>query len=139
MDEQQPVANSEFVYRRIHPKFYKASAPVAVLYEAFRPSRSDSAGLSVLRASLAQPEDCLMGVDPAVAPTYAVARLSVRDLHRLGLAVQPDPVPGGPPGHAFIVDLSWDAYQADKTHRKLILFELAKLASADIVRQPGTP
>ena len=57
MDELQPVEDGEFVYRRIHPKFYKAAAPVSILYEAFRPSRSDDAGLSVIRARFAQPED----------------------------------------------------------------------------------
>src|SRR5438067_1302608 len=139
MDEREPVDDNEFVYRRIHPKFYKASAPVPVLYEAFRPSRNDSTGLSVVRAGFAKPVDCLTGIDPAAVGGYAVARLSVRDLRRLGLTVQPDPITGGPPGHALIVELNWDAYQADKTGRKLILFQLAKLAGADLVRPPEVP
>ena len=136
MDESQPVEDGEFVYRRIHPRFYKAAAPVSILYEAFRPSRSDDAGLSVIRARFAQPEDCLRGLDPATAGGYAVARLSVSDLRRLGLTVQPDPVVTGPPGHAIIPELSWDGYQANKVHRKPILFELAKLASGNIVHGP---
>ena len=56
MDENEPVDDSEFVYRRIHPKFYQATSPIPVLYEAFRPSPKDDAGLSVLRARFAKPE-----------------------------------------------------------------------------------
>ena len=118
-------------------RFYNASAPLPVLYEAFRPNRNDNTGLSVLRARFAQPEDCFTGVDPAVVAGSFIARLAVRDLGRLGLTVQPDPISGGPPGHAVIPELSWDAYQADKKSRKLILFELAKLASAAIVHRPS--
>jgi hypothetical protein len=139
MDEQEPVDDNECVYRRIHPKFYKASVPVPVLYEAFRPSRSDDTGLSVFRARFAKPEDCLAAVDPAAVGDYVVGRLSVLDLLRLGLTVQPDPIAGGPPGHAIIPELSWDAYQANKTTRKPVLFELAKLASSDIVHRPDAP
>jgi hypothetical protein len=139
MDEHEPVDDSEFVYRRIHPKFYTVTARVPVLYEAFRPSRSDDTGLSVLRARFAQPEDCLAGIDPADVRGYAVARLSVRELRSLALTVYPDPVAGGPPGHAVIPELSWDAYQADKMRRRPILFELAKLAGAGIVHRPGAP
>ncbi len=71
---------------------------------------------------------------------YCIARLSVRDLRNLGLTVMPEPDSNGPPGHAVIPELSWPAYLADKQQRcKLILVELARLASADIVHQPGTP
>jgi hypothetical protein len=106
MDEREPVDDGEFVYRRIHPKFYKPAAPVSVLYEAFRPSKSDDAGLSVVRACFAKPEDCLLGIDPASVGGYAVARLSVRDLRCLGLTVRPDPVATGPRGHAIIPELA---------------------------------
>lgn len=139
MDEHEPIDQSEFVYRRIHPNFYKASPLVAVLYEAFRPTRADQAGLSVVRARYAQPEDLLKKVDPATVGRYTVARLSVRDLKNLGLSVEPDPVADGPPGHALIPELSWSAYQAKKGQRKPILFQLAKLASADIVLQQANP
>ena len=64
-----------------------------------------------------QPEDCFTGIDAAAVAGYAVARLAVRDVGRLGLTVQPDPIAGGPPGHALIPELSWDAYQSDKKNR----------------------
>jgi len=41
MDEHEPVDDTEFVYRRIHPSYYHPALPIAVLLEAFRPSKSD--------------------------------------------------------------------------------------------------
>jgi hypothetical protein len=137
MDEHAAVDDSEFVYRRIHPQFYNAALQVAVLFEAFRPSRSDTTNLSVLRARFAQPQDTLANRDPAKMRGYYVAQLSVRGLHSLGLTVKPEPVPGGPPGHAVIPELSWQAYEGQKQRWKPILFELAKLASGDIVHKPS--
>jgi hypothetical protein len=87
-----------------------------------------------LRARFAQPQDTLANRDPAKVRGYCVARLSVRDLHNLRLTVKPEPVPGSPRGHAVIPELSWQAYEKQKEHWKPILVELAKLASADIVR-----
>ena len=139
MDETEPVDDSEFVYRRIHPNFYDPGLPVAVAPEAFRPSQNDTTGLSVLRARFAQPQDTLAGGDPAKVSGYYVARLSVRDLRTLGLTVVPEPATGGPPGHAVIPEFGWTAYQANKRRLKLIQLELAKLASADIVHRPGGP
>ncbi len=139
MDETDPVEDSEFVYRRIHPTFFDAALPIPVQREAFRPNQNDTTGLSVFRAGLAKPAEALANLDPAKAKDYYVARLAVRDLRKLGLTVGPEPVPGGPLGHAVIPDLSWPAYQAQKQHWKAILLELAKLASADIVHRPGTP
>jgi hypothetical protein len=65
MDEHEPVEDTEFVYRRIHPQFYKPALQIAVLFEAFRPSQNDTTGLSVVRARFAQPQDTLANRDPA--------------------------------------------------------------------------
>ena len=78
-----------------------------------------------------------MGVDPAKTKDYYVARISVRDLEKLGLTVQPDPIEGGPRGHAIIPELNSHAYKANKNLLKPILVELARLASADIVHVPS--
>lgn len=136
MDENQPVEDEEFVYRRIHQNFYDPKLTQAVLFEAFRPNKNDTTGLSVFRAQFAQPKDTLPA-DPAKAKDYYVARLAVQDLRKLGLTVVPEPQPNGPPGHAAIPEISYQAYQANKQSWKPILVELAKLASADIVHQPG--
>ena len=137
MDQQEPVDDIEFVYRRIHPSYYNPALPVAVLLEAFRPSKSDTTGLSVLRARFAQPQDTLANRDPAKVRGYRVAQLAVARLRLLGLSVRPEPVPGGPPGHAVIPELAWDAYEASKAQWKPVLLELAKLASGVIVYTAG--
>jgi hypothetical protein len=135
MNESEPVDDGEFVFRRIHPDFYDPSLPLPVQGRAFRPSHNDDTGLSVLRARFAQPKDCLANADPAKVAGYAVARLAVQDLRKLGLTVNPEPLPAGPPGHAVIPELSWQNYNANKKRCRPILAELAKLASADIVHR----
>jgi hypothetical protein len=137
MTQHEPLDDSEFVYRRIHPDFYDASLPAPVQPRAFRPSQGDDTGLSIFRARFAQPQDCLTNRDPAKVAGYAVARLCVRDLRSLGLTVVPEPIPDGPPGHAVIPELGWKAYQANKVQWKPTLLALAKLASADMVHRPA--
>jgi hypothetical protein len=136
MDEKEPVDDSEFVYRRIHPSFCNPNLALAIQRDAFRPTEDDTTGLSVLRALFARPVDTLTNLDHARAKVYYVVRLAVRDLRNRGLTVVPEPDPSGPPGHAVIPELSWPAYQARKQHWKPILVELAKLASAAIVHRP---
>jgi hypothetical protein len=137
MDEREPVEDNESVYRRIHGSFFDPSVPVPIRRGAFRPNPTDTTGLSVFRARFLQPASILANIDPAKATSYYVARLSVRDLRNLGLTVVPEPAVDGPPGHAVIPELSLPAYEADKQRLKQILFELAKLASADIVHRPA--
>ncbi len=137
MDEHDPVGDAEFVYRRIHRTFFDPAVLIPIRLGAFRPNPNDKTGLSVFRAGFGKPADTLVNIDPAKAKDYYVARLSAGELRKLGLTVEPDPVPGGPPGHAVIPELSWPAYQAQKQRWKPILVELAKLASADIVHQPS--
>lgn len=136
MDERGPVQDAEFVYRRIHRRFYDASVPTLFRSEAFRPNQKDDTGLSVFRAAFVQPVDTLANIDAAKRKDYYVARLAVQDLRRLGLTVVPEPDPNGPLGHAVIPELSCLAYHADKRRLKRVQFELAKLASAAIVLEP---
>jgi hypothetical protein len=135
MDEREPLAADEHVYRRVHPHFFDASQPIPVKALAFRPSEDDRTGLSVWRALCAGPKETLPP-DPDKAKAYYVVRLAIQDLARLGLTVQPEPLPGGPPGHCVIPELSRPAYEAQKEQVKSILVDLAKLASRDIVLRP---
>lgn len=137
MDEQEPIQDDEFVYRRIHRHFYDASIPTCIRREAFRPSQNDDTGLSVFRAAFVQLAGTLANIDASKQNDYYVVKIAVQDLHRLGLTVVPEPDPNGPPGHAVIPELSWQAYQADKQRWKPVQLELAKLASAAIVHQPS--
>ena len=75
--------------------------------------------------------------DPAKVRGHRVARLAVVRLRPLGLSVRPEPVPGGPPGHAVIPELAWDTYEANKAQWKPVVFELARLASGEIVYAAG--
>jgi hypothetical protein len=137
MDEHEPIQDDEFVYRRIHRNFYDANIPTCIRREAFRPSYNDDTGLSVFRAAFVQPADTLANIEASKQNDYYVVRIAMQDLHRLGLTVVPEPDPDGPPGHAVIPELSWQAYQANKQHLKQVQLELAKLASSAIVHQPS--
>ena len=137
MDDSQPVDQSESVYRRIPRVYFQPGLPVAFRIIAFRPSSNDTTGLSVFRAGFLNPVDTLANLEPSKRREYFVVRLAVRDLLRLGLTVVPEPDPDGPPGHAVIPELSWQAYQADKQRLKDIQLELAKLATTAIVHQPS--
>lgn len=137
MDEYQPVDPSEHIFRRLHRTYYQAGLPIAVQFTAFRPTANDATGLSVFRAGFLGPADTLANVEPGKRNDYYIARIAVQDLLQLGLTVVPEPAPTGPPGHAVIPELSWQAYQADKQRLKQILVELARLASAAIVQQPS--
>ena len=140
MDEREPVEDSEFVYRRIHETFFDSSLPIPVRRAAFKPNQHDTVGISVFRSRFLRAVDTLANIDPVKAGKYLVAQLSVSELRRLGLTIVPDPVPGGPPGHAVLPELSWDNYHARQEPWKVILAELAKLASAGIVYRPkGEP
>jgi hypothetical protein len=137
MDERQPVKEEEFVYRRIHRNYYQVGLLLPIQPEAFRPTRNDTSGISIFRATFVQPEEILADIDTTKRLDYHVTRLAVRDLSHLGLTVVPDPDLTGPAGHAIVPELSTSAYQADKRRLKGIQLELAKLASVDIVYSPS--
>ncbi len=132
--EDDPLDDGEAVLRRIPAAYYKADLPVPVAPEAFRPSSQDEYGLSVFReACLATPADCLKVIpDEEKRKSFRIARLRVTDLTRLGLTLKPDPRPDVP-GHMLIPELNLSSYNAKKARWKPIQFELAKLASRDIV------
>jgi len=135
-DQHEPVADDEYVYRRVPAAFYLPTLPVPVQFPAFRPNQKDATGLSVFRAKFVKPADTLANVAAAKRADYYVARLAVRDLLALGLSVVPEPHPAGPAGHAVVPELRWSAYEADKKRLKPGLLALAGLASKDIVLRP---
>ncbi|MBI3461649.1 MAG: hypothetical protein HY000_01110 [Planctomycetes bacterium] len=128
------VGSHEFILRRVHKNHYDASQPFPTQPAAFRPSPSDTAGLSVYRESLISPvEVAATGRRPG---DYYVVRLSVQTLHALNLSVIPDELTDGPRGHALIPELSVTAYQQNKQGLKGVLTELARLASQAVVYTP---
>ena len=137
MDENDPVNQDEFVFRRIHRSFFDPSLPIPVLFPAFRPNQNDGAGISLFRELFVRPEGTLANVDAAKRGDYYVARLAVQSLLQLSLSVRPDPIPGGPLGHVVIPELTWPDYVAGKPRWRPTILELAKLASAAIVLAPS--
>jgi hypothetical protein len=135
MSECDPIEEQEYVYRRILRQYYQSNLAIPVQREAFRPTQSDLTGVSVFRARFARPEDTLVNVKPDRIRDYYVCQLPVRELRPLGLSVVPEPIPGGPAGHAIIPELAWVTYQARKSHWKQVLLELARLAARSIVIQ----
>lgn len=132
-DDLQPVAADEFFYRRIHCSFVDAELPIPIQAAAFRPNPKDRTGLSVFRARFVEPAGTLTTVAEEKRADYLVVRIHIQDLRRLGLSILPEPNPDGPPGHAVIPELSWDRYNADKKRSKEVQFELADIASRNIV------
>ncbi len=136
-DESLTVEDSEIVYRRIHTSFVDVDAPIPISPAAFRPNPNDTTGLSVFRARFLSAADTLATVAALKRREYYIAGISAGDLLRLGLTIIPEPVAGGPRGHAVIPELSWAAYQADKKRLKEVQLELATIASKNIVHRPS--
>lgn len=129
-----PISPDESVYRRIHKNQCAIRGPQIILPAGFRPSQQDTAGLSVYRESFVTAQEvAAAGRKPG---EYYVVRLSVGALLGLGLTVVADEQPQGPPGHASIPELSLAAYQDKKVAMKIVLAELARLASQEIVHRP---
>src|SRR5438128_2199772 len=125
------VSAHEFVFRRVHRNHVDAGPPLAVRFPAFRPTVSDTSGLSVFRQSLTSAaEVAASGRKPG---EYYVARLAVADVKSLGLSVFADELPNGPTGHALIPELSFGNYQSDKPRSRAVQERLAEMASRNIV------
>ena len=77
MDERDPIAHSEFVYRRIHRIFFEPTVPIPIRFAAFRPNSNDATGLSVFRALFLQPAETLANIEAAkqVGDTAHSARM----------------------------------------------------------------
>ena len=129
-----PVAADEFVLRRIHKNMVQAGPPPIVSYLGFRPTPDDTNGLSVYREiHIAALDVAASGRKPG---EYYVARLRIADLAALGLSVVVDEQAHGPPGHALIPELSFDACQQNQTHCRQIQIRLAALACSAVVVMP---
>ncbi len=137
-DGTSPVRPSESVYRRIHMNYYKSGDDIPVKSAAFRPTKDDDTGVSVVRVIFTcSPNDALVNVKPDNINKYYVAEIQVSALVQLALSVTPDPIPGCK-GHALIAEFKLSEYEdANKTQGlKDKMTELAAHASKNIVRTP---
>jgi hypothetical protein len=132
---QNPIAPEEFVLRRVHKNHVDPGPPVVISYVGFRPTPDDTEGLSVYRERLVTAAE--VAASGRKSGEYFVARLSVRDLHALGLSVVADERAPGLAGHAIIPELSFPEYQRDKLRLRETQVALAALASQQIVQHPS--
>ena len=109
-DGTEPVADHELLYRGIPAAsgFYDAEVDPSPSPLAFRPTRSDTSGLSLSRAKYKSIAEAGRGRE---GKQYFVAVLRAGDLRRLGIEVVPRPVEDDP-GHCEIADLTFDNRKA---------------------------
>ncbi len=134
--DADPVADDEFLLRRVHRAFFNPALGMPVQPEAFRPTDGDTDGLSVHRERFVTAADSLAAVAEDKRAMYCVVRLSVGALRAMGLTIDPSPDSvRGIPGHALIRELNCLACRTavGKPRCKAWQRELAKLAGTDIV------
>lgn len=127
------------VLRLIHKNYYKATLPLSVQPEAFRPTDNDTDGVSVFLEGegegKATPEQALLAVPPEKRALYYVARIPVVELLQLGLSLRSAPISTAP-GHFVVPEMSVHAYHQNKIASKERQKRLAEIASANIVHHP---
>lgn len=119
IDERDPVDDAETVLRRVPMRFFNDALSMPIARESFRPVEPNPAkgtpgddGISVFREACgATPQMVIEAIqDKTKRDSFIVSRLEAKDLRRLGLTILPKPDSNGPPGHAIIPELSWQAY-----------------------------
>ena len=122
-DGTEPIADEEFLYRRVPASTGWYSPESGLKPEAFAPHKTnDTTGLSLSRAKYKSAEDAARGQP---GKSYYVVSLRAADLRTRGIAVDPKPLPGDP-GHAELPGLNSDNRKQDSTlERQRILVSLA--------------
>ncbi len=118
--EREPIANDELVYRRVPEVFYDPNSNRPLAWEAFRPNKNDTDGLSVWLSKYVSPSDVAQR-NARFGKRYYVLEIAVTDLRELGIEVISTPE-HGELGHASLATMTYAAYQADKN----LISELAK-------------
>lgn len=114
--ENDPIADEEFIYRRIplNAHWYNPHTG-QLLPQVFAPHKvQDQDGLSVTRSKYNTVEQAALG---RPGKSYYVAVLRASDLRRYGIVIRPDPQPHDP-GHALLPELNSANRQASETLEK---------------------
>ena len=111
-DRTEPIADDEILYRRIPDSqgWYDPQVSQHPSPQAFRPTRNDSTGLSLVRAKYKAAEEAARG-QPGKA--YFVAVLRVGDLRAEGIEVIPR-LQAGDPAHAELPGLTYENRRSDQ-------------------------
>jgi hypothetical protein len=106
------VADEEILYRRVPMStgWYDPNRQPPLEPEAFRPTREDTTGISVVRAKYASLQEAARG---RPGKSYHVALLRAGDLRAAGMEVMPKSVEGRP-GHAEITSLTYGNRRSDQ-------------------------
>lgn len=137
-EETEPIADDEWLYRRVHTMGFRTAKTPFVSPSAFEPrvkgEAPDTDGISLFRADcLELPEDILALIDDVEKrKSNGIVRVSVSEVKKLGLSVSPTPV-DTIPGHISLPELSATAF-ANKDTRpqcKLWMYGLAELVSPE--------
>jgi len=120
----EPIADDEILYRRIPVSqgWYDPQKSPKPAPEAFRPSRSDTTGISLSRAKHVSLDQASKGPS---RQGYFVVKLRTGDLRAKGIEVVPDGL-GGVPGHAEIKELRYDNGRTDQA------LEMARILAEEV-------
>lgn len=139
--EDSPVHPDEVLLRTIPnvPGYFtEEMGGWKVNLDTFKPRKSDADGLSFFR------EDFITRQKLAYKNTHGagvlIARITVQQLHQLGLTAKPCPEAGQPPGHTVVPELGFVErhLQSKEEKRRLkdIQQRLAQFATANGVYNP---
>ncbi len=136
--QPKPLSDDELLFRRI-PKsteWYHPGEDVLVDEQAFRPSDSDTTGLSLERARSTENPEFMSAEQMATGSNpsgYVIAVLSVRDLLANGVAIEPR-IEGAGPGHVELPELTRNSRSTSRGK------ELKRILSRAVIRveDPGS-
>lgn len=124
---EEPLADSELVYRRVPESYYPEPSEGKPDLLAFRPRKEDIRGISLARAKYISIETAARS---GASKPFFVAVLQVTELRQAGLEVLPDPKEGEP-SHCLIPQIRHD------TKRDSATLEWQKLLAEKLCRMEG--
>lgn len=136
----------EYFYRRIPNilNYVKRELPIPIQPAAFHPrkpnaripgDKGDYDGISVYRArKISARRVAKRGTNEN---GYYVARIKLEEFQKLGLHVVPDETHDDIPGHSLIPDMNCNYSPLDKRQTRSLQVALAKIASRNLVFEPG--
>jgi hypothetical protein len=132
MSEEGSVEPGESILRRI-PRavdYYNPSLALPILAVSFRPRDDETDGISFYRERFVS---VLTLAASGRKPPYIIARMMASDIFALGLSLVPTPGDEGLPGHVVMPELSVLAKRNNKRFVTEKNFQLATLASKDVI------